>query len=238
MKKVIFLNRLSLIAVMSAMFTPMFAYGQQISAGAVVDEIDNLAKESIRLGVLQLTEKKTEQDLATQAQTNRNEDYQIKNDARRLQSRQLDIQRRAQNAIKSGCPAQDAPTNDEDLVERCNPIAQQVKSDQDQLLKDAQALQRRAHDLPIAVAKVSKDTLKLTADMAETTSAMSEIQARIDALKKFLRQSLAVQCPEMSPDSTIEEIKAKCGNPQFDLSYANLPPCLTEECLEASREDQ
>jgi len=64
--------------------------------------------------------------------------------------------------------------------------------------------------------------------------------ARIEKLKNYLSwltaadgklsMALAKSCKNMPGNATIEELKHRCGNIQFDAARADLPACETERC--------
>lgn len=52
----------------------------------------------------------------------------------------------------------------------------------------------------------------------------------LKAAEEKLHASLAKSCTDMPANATIEELKNRCGNVQFDLANEHLPECETERC--------
>ena len=67
------------------------------------------------------------------------------------------------------------------------------------------------------------------AKIQKLTNYKSQLESRLSDL----RRSLANQCPDVSANASLEELKHKCGNIKFDNSRPALPPCRTAKCKEA-----
>jgi chromosome segregation ATPase len=61
---------------------------------------------------------------------------------------------------------------------------------------------------------------------------LTNYKSQIEAAVARLKADLAGQCTGITPASSLEEMKNKCGNVQFDGTSATLPPCTTDRCRE------
>ena len=78
--------------------------------------------------------------------------------------------------------------------------------------------------------------------LARMTNLLSEItiaNARVQKLRNYrdqlqsnLDEELRMSCAGLSASPSMEEIKNKCGNVQFDGASIGLPPCQTARCRE------
>lgn len=84
-----------------------------------------------------------------------------------------------------------------------------------QFVAQQEEVARRNNELVLAKAAVAK---------------LQNYLSWLTAADSKLSTSLAKSCKNMSSNATLEELKHRCGNIQFDAASVGLPPCETERC--------
>lgn len=165
---------------------------------------------------------KDAQDKASKAKVERDalvQDYQkIKSDFDAVEARYHDaVETFNQNCAGKpmstpGCASLNNAANTEEAAAR--PRAEQLQQQGAQLATKVQGALSRA---------VLADT-----EVKKLINYESQLQAAIARMKV----KLASQCTGVSAYSSLEDMKSKCGNVQFDGAPSDLPPCTTDRCLQ------
>jgi hypothetical protein len=92
----------------------------------------------------------------------------------------------------------------------------------------AEQLMHQATQVAEKVQAASNDIVLANAQVQKFVNYESQLQAAITRMKA----KLAGQCSNVSAYSSLEEMKLKCGNVQFDGAPSDLPACTTERCLQ------
>jgi len=122
-------------------------------------------------------------------------------------------------------------TTDIPFAQRCNAMADQVNARQEELNSRVQGGINRVKKMQADRQKLSNDTLKWAEDVKRIRARIADTEQLLAALNARFNGA----CPLDIRKATIEEIKLKCGNVQFDGARANLPPCPTQRCREFER---
>jgi cell division protein ZapA (FtsZ GTPase activity inhibitor) len=146
-----------------------------------------------------------------------------------------DKHRAALNAHKAGCPAH---TTSQAVVARCNGEVGPLNAWADRVNHKREDIHRRAAELDkkrdsiVARLNVLKGELEQLADQKRaSTQRLEQARNRIAALTS----RLSAMCTSIPTGSSIEEIKLKCGNVDFDGARSTLAPCDTDKCKEYDR---
>jgi chromosome segregation ATPase len=90
-------------------------------------------------------------------------------------------------------------------------------------------MEKHADELTRQFLSTNNDIVVGQAKIQKLTNYKSQIESRLSDL----RRSLANQCSGVSANASLEELKHKCGNIQFDNPRTDLPPCTTAKCKKA-----
>ena len=105
-------------------------------------------------------------------------------------------------------------------------------------LKSA-AIERKAADEP-TLRKMTEDNTRLAEQIKTASNNAVMARARVQKLTNYesqlqaaiarMKVRLAGQCAKVTAHASLEEMKLKCGNVQFDAASPDLPECTTERC--------
>jgi phage shock protein A len=114
--------------------------------------------------------------------------------------------------VSSGCQSEKDSLSSEDA--QLEPVLQQMEQQAVQLNNQMQNL---SNDLVLAQFKVQK---------------LTNYKSQVEAAVAKLESQLVSRCAGVTASSSLEEMKHKCGNIQFDGARADLPACTTDACLQ------
>jgi chromosome segregation ATPase len=116
-------------------------------------------------------------------------------------------------------------------VEQLNAWSTRINGKKEDLDKRGRELDK-ARDSILARAKVLESELaQLEARKTESMQKLEQARKRISALTS----RFGTLCAGIPTSSSMEEVKLKCGNVDFDGSRSTLPACDTEKCKEYDR---
>jgi len=184
---------------------------QQSQLATMTAELQKNEKEKAGLVNRDIALKKDEQKQERTLQTLRDEN--TTNEAKKTA------------VLQGGCrPGQ--RSTDLALVDRCNTLIGEVNAKTTELERRARQVLNDQKQAKVSRQQLSNDTLANFANRKRLNAAVEDLNARIAALKSYL----AAHCSSIPSSASLEEVKNRCGNTQFDGSAPNLPPCQTEEC--------
>jgi hypothetical protein len=111
-------------------------------------------------------------------------------------------------------------------IARCNNWAASLKPRTEEHNRIFNGLTSRYNAKVALVQQIQNDRVLAEAEITKLRNYLSWLKAA----EAKLRASFAKSCTDMPANATIEELKNRCGNVQFDFTSADLPECLTERC--------
>ena len=113
--------------------------------------------------------------------------------------------------------------NDTPGCQSLNDTANTEKTRDEPLL---QKLEQKHQQLTVQLQDASNEAVLAKARVQKLVNYESQLQAAIARMKA----QLTGHCSKVTAYSSMEEMKAKCGNVQFDAAASDLPTCTTDLC--------
>jgi len=116
-----------------------------------------------------------------------------------------------------------------DAYLRCKALQEGLQIEKNNLERTLKPMEDRGNELRLKHQQTSNAMVLAQARIQKLTNYRSWLQVRLEQIRQgMVSQS---QCKGVLASASLEELKHKCGNIQFDRAKVSLPPCTTDECV-------